>query len=126
MLAAVLIVTILWAIPAAREKLGTLALILILTLPYGYGASTLGNALLDHSSALNYPATVYRMFVTSGRNRTPMLRLGPWGPRTTAEDAAVSWDLYRSTKVGETVCAQLHAGALGIPWFRIAKCQPGT
>jgi hypothetical protein len=125
-LAAVLMVTILWAIPAARERLGTLALILIMTLPYGYGASALGNSLLDHSSALSYPTTVYRMFVTSGKNKTPTLRLGPWGPRATSQDAAVSWDLYRSTRVGETVCAQLHTGALGIPWFRIAKCQPPT
>ncbi len=125
-LAAVLIVTILWAIPAAREKLGTLVLILIMTLPYGYGASTLGNSLLDRSSALSYPTTVYSMFVTSGKNKTPTLRLGPWGPRTTAQDAAVSWELYRSTRVGETVCAQLHADALGVPWFRIAKCRPGT
>jgi hypothetical protein len=125
-LAAVLIVTIVWAIPAAREKFGTLALILIMTLPYGYGAGALGNTLLDHSTALSYPTTVYRMFVTNGKHRTPTLRLGPWGPRTTAEDAAVSWDLYRSTRVGETVCAQLHAGALGIRWFRIAKCGLGT
>jgi len=97
-----------------------------MTLPYGYGASALGNSLLDRSTPVSYPTTVSRMFVSSGKHRTPTLRLAPWGPRTTAEDAAVSWDLYRSTRVGETVCAQLHPGALGVRWFQIAKCQPGS
>jgi hypothetical protein len=118
--------SVIWALPAARERIGLLLLTLVLLIPYGYGVSALGNALLDHASASSYPTMVYRMFVTSGRSKTPTLRLGPWGPRATPEDTAVSWDLYRKTRVGETVCAQLHAGALGVRWFQITKCQPNS
>lgn len=115
--------TILWTIPSAREKLGMAALTLALVLAYGYGVCALGDAVLDRSSASTYTTTVYGKHVTSGRNRRPMFRLGPWGPRTTEDEVAVSWDVYRRTNVGDAVCVSLYPGALGIPWYRVGGCQ---
>jgi hypothetical protein len=91
-----------------------------------YGVTALGNAVLDQTGGSTYPTTVYGKHVTSGRNRTPTMRLGPWGPRATEQEATAPWDVYRSTNVGEKVCVVLHPGAFGVPWYRIAKCQPTT
>ena len=97
---------------------------LALVLAYGYGVVALGNAVLDRSIGTPYATTVYGKHVTSGRNRTPKLRLAPWGPRTTEDDVTVPWDLYRSASVGQTVCVLLRPGAFGIRWYRLAPCQP--
>lgn len=122
--AAALMGSILWALPSAREKLGMAALTLALVLAYGYGVCALGDAVLDRSGGSTYPTTVYGKHVTSGRNKRPMLRLGSWGPRATQDEVAVSWDLYRSTNVGDAVCVRLYPGALAIPWYRVSGCQP--
>jgi hypothetical protein len=116
--------SVLWAIPSARQRLGMVALTLALLMAYGYGVTALGNAVLDQTKGSTYPTTVNGKHVTSGRNRTPTMRLGPWGPRATEEDATVPWDVYRNTNVGEKACVVLHPGAFGVPWFRIAECQP--
>jgi hypothetical protein len=116
--------SLLWALPSTREKPGMLVLTLVLVLAYGYGVTSLGNALLDRTSGSIYPATVNGKYVTSGRGKTPMLRLGPWGPNAAGEDVGVAWDLYRGTAVGEKVCAHSYPGAFGIPWFRVTQCEP--
>jgi len=120
-----LVGAIVWALPAAREKPGVAALTLLLLGAYGYGACALGNALLDRSAAASYTAQVYGKHVTGGRQRTPEMRLGPWGPRKAAADVTAPWELYRSTHIGETVCVIVHSGALGVPWYRVTQCQTG-
>jgi hypothetical protein len=121
-----LIVAVLWALPAARKKPGGIALTAVLLLSYGYGASELSNALLDHSSPTSYTTRVLGKHVTSGRNRTPELQLGAWGPQTASSDVAVTWDLYRTIRTGENVCVQLHPGALGVPWYLVAECPENS
>jgi hypothetical protein len=121
-----LIVTVVWTLPAAREKPGSVLITLLLLLSYGYGASALENASLDRSPATSYSTQVYGKHVTSGRHRTPEMSLGPWGSRPGDQDVTVSWDLYNSTSVGDKVCVLLHPGAFGVPWYRISKCQPDT
>jgi hypothetical protein len=118
--------SLLWVVPAAREKFGTAVLALVLFLAYGYGVCTLGNAMLDRSSGATYPATVRGKYVTSGRGKTPTMRLEPWGPRAAEQDVAVPWDVYRNTTVGEKVCVLLRPGAFGIPWYRVTECQPNS
>jgi hypothetical protein len=124
LVATALMASVVWAIPSARQRLGMVALTLALLMAYGYGVTALGNAVLDRTRGSTYATTVYGKHVTSGRNRTPTMQLGPWGPRATQEEATVPWDVYRSTNVGEKVCVALHPGAFGVPWYRIARCQP--
>jgi hypothetical protein len=123
LIAIALIGTIVWAVPAARQKPASVALTLLLLLAYGYGAAALGNALLDRAPVTSYTTQVYGKHVTSGRGRTPEMRLGPWGPRTAQEEVTVPWEMYRRTSVGDKVCVLLRPGAFGIPWYRIAQCQ---
>jgi hypothetical protein len=115
---------VLWALPSARQRLGVVALTLALLMSYGYGAAALGNAVLDRTQGSTYPTTVYGKHITSGRNRTPMMQLGPWGPRTMQEETSVPWEVYRSTTVGDKVCVLLHPGAFSVPWYRVVQCQP--
>jgi hypothetical protein len=124
LVALVLMGSVLWALPSARDKPGIAALTLALVMAYGYGVVALGNAVLDRSNGASYATTVNGKHVTSGRNRTPKLRLAPWGPRTTEDDVTVPWDLYRSVGVGQTVCVLLRPGAFGIRWYRLAPCEP--
>jgi hypothetical protein len=115
---------VLWALPSARQRLGAVALTLALLMSYGYGAAALGNAVLDRTPGSTYPTTVYGKHITSGRNRTPMMQLGPWGPRAMQEETSVPWEVYRSTTVGDKVCVLLHPGAFSVPWYRVVQCQP--
>jgi hypothetical protein len=121
--AAALMGAVLWATPSAREKPGTAALTLALILAYGYGVCALGDAVLDRSDGSTYTTRVYGKHITSGRNKRPMMQLGPWGPRAAADEVTVSSDVYRSTTVGDTVCVHLHPGAIGVPWYRVTRCQ---
>jgi hypothetical protein len=116
--------SVLWAVPAIRQKLGIAALTLALVLAYGYGVVALGNAVLDRSNGASYETTVRGKHVSGGRNRSPQLRIGPWGPRATEEDVTVPWEMYRSAGIGDTVCVQLRPGAFGIPWYRLSRCPP--
>jgi hypothetical protein len=115
---------VLWAVPAARQKLGIAVLTLALVMAYGYGVVALGNAVLDRSSGASYTTTVYGKHVSGGRSKSPRLRIGPWGPRTTEEDVTVPWETYRSAGVGDTICVLLRPGGFGIPWYRVSRCQP--
>jgi hypothetical protein len=123
LIAIVSIGTILWALPAARQKPGNVALTLLLLLAYGYGATALCNALLDRSPVTSYATQIYGKHVTGGRGSTPQMLLGPWGPRTTRQQVTVPWDIYRRTSVGDKVCVLLRPGAFNIPWYRIAQCR---
>src|ERR1700722_8298626 len=124
LVALVLMGSVLWALPSARDKPGLAAFTLAFVLAYVYGVVALGNAVLDRSNGSSYATTGSGKHVTSGRIRTPKLRLAPWGPRTIEEDVTVPWDLYRSASVGQTVCVLLRPGAFGIRWYRLAPCQP--
>jgi hypothetical protein len=123
LVATALMGSVLWAVPSAREKPGIAALTLALVLAYGYGVCALGDAVFDSSSGSTYTTTVHGKHVTAGRNRRPTLRLGPWGPRAAEEEVTVTWDVYRGTSVGDTVCVRLHPGAFGVPWYRVTVCQ---
>jgi len=125
-IALLMIGTIWMKLPAARAKLGAVVLTFLLLMAYGYGTSALANALLDRSPATSYTTQVYGKHITSGRNRRPEMRLGPWGARTVDADVMVSWDLYRSTNIGDPVCVLVHPGALRISWYRVAKCPLST
>jgi hypothetical protein len=121
--ALVLMGSVLWAVPSAREKPGMAALTLLLVLAYGYGVCAIGDAVLDRSNGSSYTTTVDGKHISSGRNRRPMLRLAPWGPRADEDDVTVTWDLYYRTNVGDKICVQLHPGALRVPWYRVTGCQ---
>jgi hypothetical protein len=64
-----------------RERRIRIASLLLLCAPYGCGAGTEFNALLDRSPAVTYSAHVTNKHASSGRGSTSYyLHLEPWGP----------------------------------------------
>jgi hypothetical protein len=90
---------------------------------YGYGLGVIIDAHWDRSEPTVYPTRVLGKHISSGRSKTPFLRLAPWGARAEAQDTSVSWDLYNQTVVGDSVCVALRQGLLGVPWYRVDPCE---
>lgn len=45
--------------------------------------------------------------------------LAPWGPEPEETPEVVSSGDFATYRIGDTVCAELHSGGLGIEWYRI-------
>lgn len=104
-----------------RQPVSIIAMVL-LTAPYGGGAGMQLNVRLDSSVAQVYPVKVISKEVhhSAKSGDSWYLRLAPWGPVTQPRSFRVPYVRYRATHTGEVVCVLLHAGALGIPWYRLA------
>jgi hypothetical protein len=99
------------------------ACLLIFTASYFFGATVQANALFDRSVPVIYRVVVLRKHVSSGRYAMYWeLWLAPWGPRQEAQSEWVAPSLYRSVAPGQSVCVDLHAGALKIPWCAVNEC----
>jgi hypothetical protein len=90
---------------------------------YGYGLGVIIDVHWDRSEPTVYPTRVLAKHISSGRSKTPFLRLAPWGARAEAQDTSVSWELYNQTAVGYSVCVALRQGLLGVPWYRVDPCE---
>jgi MFS family permease len=104
------------------RRLNKLLMIFALMTSYGYGAGAAIDALLDHSETHVFRVGVVGGRISHGKYSTPYLTLGPWGGKTESEEVAVSRDFYDRTRLGQTVCVSLHAGALKIAWYEIDSC----
>ena len=114
------------AVQKNSQVLGMLLGVLILAGPYGWGVATVADTVPDNSAPANYVATVVNKHVTSGRSTTYYLGLSPWGPLQGANDVSVPHSTYQSVAIGDSVCLQLHAGVLHVPWYQVATCAgPG-
>ena len=91
---------------------------------YGAGAPILVNLRFDRSEGHVYQAPVEAHRVTYGRGGPGYsLRLGYWGPGDRcALQAGVPRAVYFALNPGDTACVSLHPGALGMAWYRIARC----
>lgn len=109
---------------AARARLWSAQLLLLLLLgcAYGYGAVVLGNSLLDSSPGENFRVGVLARHVSRGRNTSYHLTLDRWGPRTEPAEVRVTRDLYLQSPPGSTVCVHRGPGVLGISWYDVVGC----
>jgi hypothetical protein len=106
------------------RRLGFFAGVLIFTISYSFGATVQANALLDKSVPVTYRVVVLRKSVYNDRRVTDWeLWLAPWGPREEAKSVSVASSLYRSVAPGQSVCVDLHGGALKIPWYVVKECH---
>jgi hypothetical protein len=82
------------------------------------------NAHFDTSSAQIYRAEVIDKHISTGKGKTPYLRLSAWGPRGNSGNVAVSRSLYESANIGSEVCLSLREGAFDMPWYSVSACTP--
>jgi hypothetical protein len=106
-----------------RAPPGVILLFFLFSAVYAYGAIIQVNALMDDSAAQTYEVVVLSKHVTSGKSTTYYLHLAPWGPQTNKGDVSVGRGLYNGIEPGQTVCTDLRAGALRIPWYTVSACR---
>jgi hypothetical protein len=106
-----------------RKRSWVVILPLIFWFAYAYGALSQVNALADHSAAQTFPVTVLSQRVSGGRSTTWYLGIDAWGPVSAPSEVSVSSSLYRSVKLGDSVCVHLHPGALKSPWYYVSHCR---
>jgi hypothetical protein len=111
----------------AKDRLRTrpflMAVRFVLVMAYGYGAGIEVDALLDRAAPETFNAVVTRKYVSTGRHTTREFVLSPWGPREEPNNVSVHPSFYEMIKSGDTVCVDLHSGAIAIPWYIVRPCS---
>jgi hypothetical protein len=105
-----------------RAKASSTFLLGVLMAAYAYGGATLANVELDSGKPEVFETPVLGSHTSSGKSTTYYLNLGAWGPRTEAEDVAVSRDYFDAAVGRKTVCVYLFRGALSVRWFEVWDC----
>jgi hypothetical protein len=123
-LAALLTVAAVMADRSLKSRRGTVILLFILSLSYGFGAGMEGNALLDHSKRSVYATQITEKEISSGRYRSYDLYLARWGPKQDTDKVSVARSFYDSVGIGDTVCVSLHQGAFHVQWYIVEPCSP--
>lgn len=114
---------IMWcAMSELRASVASTAAIAFFMAPYAYGTATLANKQLDFSEPERFEAKVMGSHISRGKSTEYYLELGPWGPRTEAEDVDVGRVFYERGSRQDTVCVYLYRGALGVRWFEVWDC----
>ena len=108
-----------------RELRGAALISSVLMLAYAYGAVVIANFRLDRGEPEVFTAEVLGARVSTGKSTSYYLELGPWGPRTDAEEVDVGKDYYTQASHREAVCVYLYKGALGVRWFEVWDCPRG-
>lgn len=109
-----------WALrvePSITRRKAEAFLLVVISMPYGYGVTLHGNALLDRSVPVTYSVAVHGKHKTSGRSTTYNLDLNAWGPMKLQNDLKVSTPTYNAIHPGDIVDLDLMEGALGIRWY---------
>jgi hypothetical protein len=119
---AICVLLLTWLVRGLRADKGSVAAMGLIMMAYGYGVVALANVQLDDSEPVTYPARVLGAHVSSGKGTTHYLKLGPWGPRTNAEDVDVGREYYALASQRESVCVYLYRGALAARWFVVWDC----
>ena len=103
-------------------RIGPILLFLLMMTPYGYGATTAVNRLLDSSTPQYFPAAVQGKHSSSGKGSTYSVTLDSWGPRDGPNSLDVSRQIYDQLGTNMHVCVRAQQGALGIAYFWLEGC----
>jgi hypothetical protein len=107
-----------------RRSLWPLVAFSALTLVYGCSAGLEANCLLEQSAGVGYEVVVNGMHSSSGKYESCTLEVGPWGPRTEANELEVTRGLFSNVRKGDSVRVVLYRGALHMPWYRVERMGP--
>lgn len=105
--------------PGSQGSVG--GTIVLLACLYGYGASSIVNAVYDDSLATGYSTRVLDKHISSGKTTSYYLKVNAWGAVAAAEDVQVSSDYYDQVRMSEKVAIALHKGRLAVPWFTVVE-----
>jgi hypothetical protein len=109
-------------IDGPHDKL-TLAFLVFAGGCYGYGLAITANLLLDGSEPQPVPAPILDKWIRSQSRggQDHELHVAVPGPETVEVDLVVSEQAYEACKRGQRVMLDVHRGALGMRWFKVAS-----
>ena len=90
---------------------------------YSVGLIAACDTLPDHAKATDYATQVIHKHYVSGKSTTYYLDFGPWGPFSADNKVSVPSSVYEQTTPGDTVCFEVHPGALKAAWFERVACE---
>ncbi len=111
--------------PTVGRKIGTIIVMLVFSVAYGYGLVIETNVLLDHFHETRYTPNVQGKHIVSGKTTSYDLDLGPWGPETKPNSLRVRRETFDAVQSGDVVFLGLMRGALGVNWYFMIAAQRG-
>lgn len=121
---------ILYMIPTGgfkpRNKNGyvLMAIFPLFTAFYSFGFVISINKIADSSTPQEFPTTVVKKRIDSGKITTYHLVLSPWGELTENEEVKVSKSEFDSINIDEQVTVYQYEGFLKMPWIEVG-INPG-
>jgi hypothetical protein len=110
--------------PWLRKQRWAVLVVGLFACVYGYAVGLEINAFADGSAPQMYRVKVISKEETeSSHVKSWDLTLEAWGPVADRESVSVTQAQYQRIKPGDTLCVQLKAGALRIPWYRVGSCD---
>ncbi len=91
---------------------------------YGYGAAQTANELFDVTSPETVNVAIASKYVVTGKGAGSFFKLAPWGAETMQRSYRPTLATYNSRRIGDSVCAELHAGAIGMRWYQLSDSCP--
>lgn len=91
---------------------------------YGYGAALTVNQAFDRSVPQTKSVVIENKHMRTGKRSGFFFDLAPWGEETWGRTYSTSDSVYDQMRVSGSICATLHAGALGLPWYRLSDRCP--
>jgi hypothetical protein len=87
----------------------------------GYAAGLLSgiDVLFDRAVPARFPVNVLAI---RRSDHFDYVKVGPWGPRSTADEVRIPGHLIRPLRRGDHVCVYLGAGRLDFNWYRLSDC----
>jgi hypothetical protein len=111
-----------WKTVGAPRGQGLWVFLLLLSIGHGYATVKTADVLLDRAQPAVYRTVVVGKRVSQGKTTSYWLHLAPWGPRKAGDRVEVSKGFHDARALGDTVCVDLHQGALMIPWYSVSSC----
>ncbi len=123
-----LVFAVIAAIADRRTPLttGAVALLLLLTFPYGYGATMVLNGILDRGTPQFFPTRVQGKFVSGGEHTTYTVKLDAWGHWEEPYTLNVPREVFDQIGTRMAVCVRVNPGAFRIPYMTLDACPPGS
>lgn len=110
----------------APKRVEPVILLILLSLPYGYGATQTLNAVFDTAGPAVVPAEVLGKQHIRMKFALHHVVLGPWGGRAEAGLVRTSKDTFAKLATGDVTCLSVHPGALGVKYMSfLAACPAG-
>jgi hypothetical protein len=90
-----------------------------------YGLGNLVNVAFAPPGVQTYPLLVNGKYTSGSRSTSYHLKVAAWADQP-AGSVRVPSDYYYKVEKGSLVCIYRHKGGLGVDWYEVGDCQPGS